>query len=293
MPSKKPPPIPAPTPLEIATLAARFLPPIDLAGIGPHEKGAWHPDLIKAAIGELTSGKGRNFSNDYQRLEGHPTPFEVIAEEAVKRARVLLNAAAGKTRQAVLDYRREGEAAQVSIRKRLEAEEQMRLSDFERLAIGRAAIPLDEVLKFALPRVYAHRPENAWLHLREYFASAVRELRKKHDRPDLPITFVDCATDEEKSHAVDSMSWEGPPALIVLPHGPHYEVGRLEFPALVMNLRNFYGQRGEADRKRRERDGRRGGRKVQAGLRKGKITRAEAAALERVARKAKNPPPGA
>jgi hypothetical protein len=285
-------PLTEPTPLEIATLAARFIPPLDFSSIGTRE--SWHPLLLKSALGELTTGKGRNNSEGYKCPEGWETPFEVIASEAVKRARVLLDAAAGKTRQAVLDHRQAGVDAQSQLRERLAAERAMRISDFSRLARGRDSIPLEEVLKFALPRMYSPRAENAWALLREWLAEDRRAFRRRNDLPEIPVTFSDVASDEQKASAVDSMSHAGSPACIVLPHSPGYLVGEGEFPPLVMELRAFKLRRGEALRKKEERRDTkpRGGNRANRTL-AALLTRKDSTKLDRAARKVKNPRPGA
>jgi hypothetical protein len=245
---------PQPTPLEIATLAARFLPPIDLTGIGPD--AAWHPEEVRKAISELSAGTPRKASPDYRYPEGWATPFEVIAAEAVARARMLLAAAEGKTRQPVLDYARAGREAAEALRRDHAREEETRRADFARLAAGLATVPLETVLRHALPRVCAHRIENAWTCLRDYLATSIDDYRARRGLPLLPVHFAREATRAQKAAAVDSGADAAPPACILLEHSPDYQVDAAEFPALVDGLRRHYSTKGAALRQRRTRKGR-------------------------------------
>ena len=249
MPSR-PKESPEPTPLEIATLAARFIPPIDLTGVSPG--AAWHPLEVQKIVGELTSGKGRRYTPDYRYPEGWETPFEVIAAEAVRRARLLIDAASGRQRQAVLDYIRDEEEASAQLRDRFELEQEFD-SNFRQLAAGRDAIPLGEVIRFALRRMYSHNPEKAWDLLQEYLMTRVIEFRRKHELPELEVTFEEIATPEQKDRAVDSMARVGPPHCVVLKHGRSYQVGAREFPSLVLDLRGFYVANNEKIRKKKGR----------------------------------------
>jgi len=86
--------------IAIANLAVQMLPKIDL----PDAWGTMHPDTLGKHISEPTTGKGVNFSESYESPQGWATPWELISEEAVKRARVLMDAAAGNKRQERIDY---------------------------------------------------------------------------------------------------------------------------------------------------------------------------------------------
>lgn len=261
-----------PTPLEIATLAARFLPAIDLSGISSSAGGAWHPITIRKAISELTTGKGCGFDDQYRFPEYWETPFEVIAGEAVKRARLLLDAAAGNTRQALLDeavWEAESAASMLSLQVEIE---NLRTSDFNRLAKKRTTIPMHEVLKFALDRIYSYSPENALTLMQEYLRELVLELRKNHEKPDIPVIFSDAATALDKSKAVDLMSPAGPPACIILNQSADTPVDAMEFPSLVLDLKRFRERRWPAISKNLQRAGAgKGGSNNQAHARKSKI----------------------
>jgi hypothetical protein len=279
-----------PTPLEIATLAARFIPAIDLSGISPSAGGAWHPPDIRRTISELTTGKGRGFEDKYRFPEYWETPFEVIAGEAVKRARLLLDAAAGNTRQALLDQAAWESDTAASMRSQQVEIENLRTYDFPQLAKKRTTIPMLEVLKFALGRIYSHSQKNALTLMKEYLRESVLELRKKHGRPEIPVIFSNAATALDKSNAVNSLSRTGPPACIILNHSADTPVDAIEFPKLVLALRNFRDSRWPAISKNLQRAGaENGGSKTQAEDRKSKITRGENAKLTEAAKKVKKP----
>ncbi|MFN0129061.1 MAG: hypothetical protein ACKV19_20500 [Verrucomicrobiales bacterium] len=64
----------------------------------PNNWATEHPVTLKAALEEATTGKGRDFDKNYQPPPGWATPFEIVAKEATRRARILLDAAAGRIR---------------------------------------------------------------------------------------------------------------------------------------------------------------------------------------------------
>ncbi|MES2709760.1 MAG: hypothetical protein V4726_24390 [Verrucomicrobiota bacterium] len=268
-----------PTTLEIATLAARFLPQIDLNSVAPGQ--AWHPLEVERAVGELTSGKGLKYDESYKNPQGWKTPFEIIAEEAVRRARILLEAAAGQTRPAVLDYATQGTEAQAFMESKRDMKDEMRRANYARIAKGRSTVPLEEILRFALPKVYSNDANNAWMYFRNYLRSSVQENRKNDGLPELEIVFSDKATAEQRARAVDYFAREDRPSCIVLPHGPDYEVNEKNFADLVLGLRHFHETYGGVLKKRAQRSGSSNGGKItQAEIRESKITREENARLE-------------
>ncbi len=91
-----------PTPLEIATLAAQFLPALDLKeefirGMDPLLREAQNLS-VEFVPGLKLSKRGE----ELLRGEENPTPEELLCEAAVKRARTLLDAAGGKFRPSVI-----------------------------------------------------------------------------------------------------------------------------------------------------------------------------------------------
>ncbi|HWB04163.1 MAG TPA: hypothetical protein VG796_14140 [Verrucomicrobiales bacterium] len=236
-----------PTLLEIATLAARFLPSITLDDTDPTKM---NHDEFRRAIEELTTGKGRKSGEDYQYPEVWATPFEAMAEEAVKRARILLDAAAGRMRRPRVDHLKKTQENTEAMRRRVELLNAIRKSDFRKVSGGDRYTTLEKVIAWALPRVYKHNRENAWGYFREYLSRSIASLRAGRYLPPLEITFEELATEEQKANSVDTTARAHPPACIVLPHGPDYIVTAKEFPEYVVELRDFYQTEGPAIRQR-------------------------------------------
>ncbi len=196
-------PVKEPTALEIATLAASLLPPMRL----PDD---WETTLyfksLAEDIGQATSGKWKTYQKDFQYPPGWLTPYEVVAAEATKRARILLAAAAGQVRPEVIASADGLEKAGRELRAMLAKEESMR-PDFDRLAKGEAGLPLMEFLKYALPKVYRHNPRNAFHYWREYIIGNAVSRRREHGQAAIKIVLKNEATAEEIENSVDSTAW--------------------------------------------------------------------------------------
>jgi hypothetical protein len=150
MPRPKTLPPPAeyhPSPVEVATLAARFLPCIEL----PDGWEASDPDTLRRNLGRPT---GTPFPHNpaYRPDEGWRLPWEVVCEEAVKRARILLDAAAGKVREKVKEWDAATDEATTEAEANDAEAEELR-KRFDKLAGKRLSLPILEVLKFCQPRV--------------------------------------------------------------------------------------------------------------------------------------------
>lgn len=285
MPTKKAAAPPEPTILDIATLAARFLPPVSLPDIGDLKLDH---ETFRAAVSELTTGRPYTYSKSYEYPKGWATPFEMMAEEAVLRARILFNAAAGKLRPDRIAYLERAKTENAASAELEVARAKMRKAHFARLANGASTIPLAAVLKFALPKVYAHNSQNAWEHFREYLRNSVAQKRLEYGLPAIKVTFFDLATDAEKQVAAHQFSNEGPPACVVLPHDESYQVDEFEFPCIVIDLKNFYKRHGDAIQKRiaREQD-RTGAKKKKTRREPPLLTRRDEAKLQASAKNGK------
>jgi hypothetical protein len=174
----------------------------------------------------------------------------VIAAEAVLRAKTLLAAAEGRTREAVLEYERAGSEADDLLREHQERHREARRGDFAKLAGDQPTVSLDAVLKHALPRVYAHRPENAWNCLLDYLTASIGEYRSRRGLAVLPVHFAYTSTPAQKAAAVDRGAEASPPACVLVEHSPGYQVDAAEFPYLVDGLRGHHAKNSEALRKR-------------------------------------------
>lgn len=136
-----------PSPAEVATLAARFLPPIEL----PADWQESHPETLKRSLGKPTVTPFPH-SPEYRPNPGLRLPWEVLCEEAVKRARMLLEAAAGKVRPEVASWDAATDETRAEGKANDAAAEELR-KRFDKLAGERLSLPILEVLKFCLPRV--------------------------------------------------------------------------------------------------------------------------------------------
>jgi hypothetical protein len=168
-----------PSPAEVATLAARFLPPIEL----PRDWQESHPETLKRSLGKPT-GTPFPHSPEYRPDPGLRLPWEMVCEEAVKRARMLLEAAAEKVRPEVASWDAATDKARAEAEANDAAAEELR-ERFDKLAGKRLTLPILEVLKFCQPRVKTDE-----LRMR-YFKNYLEEDRtaynerhpKAHQRP--------------------------------------------------------------------------------------------------------------
>ncbi len=272
-----------PTPLDVALLAARLLPPLEL----PDNWATEHHLNLKKILAEATTGKGRKFDPRYDYPAGWPTQFEVVAEEATRRARILLDAAAGRIRQERLDYDRSGVEADRQMKEFAEATA-AKEREFERRAPGKPSLPIMEALKIALPKVYKHNPENAYQYWREYLRNADEDYRKEHEHPAVPVKFRDELTEKEASYAVDRDSPHGHPHVVVIDCDRSYKVTRHEYGVLAIYLQQFCESAAGARVRSlwSSKGGRKGGKKSQANIRQeGKLSAAEGRKLDVAAKK--------
>ncbi|MFN0127337.1 MAG: hypothetical protein ACKV19_11700 [Verrucomicrobiales bacterium] len=290
---QKTPPSPTeePSPLDIARLAARLLPPIEL----PPNWATEHHLNLQRILAEATTGKGRNVDRSYEYPAGWPTQFEVVAEEATRRARILLDAAVGRIRPERLAYERSGEEADQKMAQFAEASASKE-REFERHAKGHSSLPIMEALRIALPRVYKHQPENAYRYWQDYLRTSVIKYRRKHGLPELPVRFRSELEREEVSHPVDSDSTQGPPHVVVLNHDDTYQVTRREYGVLAILLPQFH-KSPEAAQLRSvwfTKAGKKGGKNAQDNNREeGDLSHADTRALDAAAKKVQNKSKGA
>lgn len=265
-------------------LAAQLLPPMEL----PPNWATEHHLILRPILAEATTGKGRNFEPTYEYPTGWPTPFEVVAEEATRRARILFDAAAGRIRQERTAYYRSGKEADQQMKDYAEATA-FKEGEFERHANGKSFLLIMEALQSILPKVYKHKPENAYRYWREYLRTSTETYRNKHGLPELPVKFRDELSDEEESFAVDPDSSGARPHVVTLDHDSSYHVNRSEYGRLAIHLRQFYDSSGGARVKRTiaAEAGRKGGKKSQENIRKdGKISPEDGRKLTIAAEKA-------
>lgn len=239
----------------LASLAAKFLPPIELPEMSGHE--FHHPELLRRALSAMTTGQ----LGDYRFREGdegddltrkYPsgwlTPFEVLAEEAVTRARVLLKAARGQRREEVTKHNAALQGLMERTAERIAAGTKLCRTVFDNRARGNPpSMPMHEVLHYCLPR-YA---EVNRIEIMRAFFRARTEKRCK-GLPVLGITFDDIASHEAKQNAVPNsnyLSAQGPPACIVLPYTRDYPVNEDEFRILAQKLEGFARSNWERIRK--------------------------------------------
>ena len=276
-----------PTALEIATLAARLLPPMKLDDNWATE----HPVTLKAALAEATTGKGRDFAKNYQPPPGWATPFEIVAEEATRRARILLDAAAGRIRPERLHYEKDGEKARQQMQDYDKAAAELERV-FPRLAKGNSTLPITDALRHALPGVHKHNPRNPLRYWREYLRHSTLSYREKHQHPAIPVFFADEARTQDKALAVDQDSRNGPPHWVLIKN--IHTVSRQGFPGLILYLREFYRTHGKAvANKWAVEDGKRGGKESQSKDKQSKFTAADTKKLHSAANRRKKTPPGA
>jgi hypothetical protein len=243
-------------------------------------------------LAEATTGKARNFARSYQYPMGWPTPFEIVAEEAIRRARILLDAAAGRIRPERLRYEEERGVGRQQMQDFDKAAAELELK-FDRLARGRAFLPILETLEAALPAVHRRKPENPFRYWREYLRDDIVARRQQRNLPSVPVLFSDEATADERGRAVEDESPEGPPSCIVLTHSRSYQVTRTEFPRLILGLAAFYRSKGKNVQKQwAESAGRKGGKKVQAHQRPGKLSKLDSLQLTKAAKKVQRRRPG-
>ena len=199
-----------PSPLDVATLAARFLPRIEL----PNDWQSQHPETLKA---ELARPTGTPFPHNPQHRPdpGWRLQWEVVCEEAVKRARILLDAAAGKVRPEVAEWDAATmEASQMAREMNISAEKLKR--KFDRIAKGRHELPLLEVLRFCLPKTRSD--EARMFYFTKYLELDCQEYNRRH----------------------------GIPGAVSVPNQADRMVSRHEFPILVRVFRDLYQQHKEA-----------------------------------------------
>lgn len=264
-----------PTPAEIAQLAIQFIPALLL----PDGWDTMNPQTLMEALGEATTGKGRNYAKDYEYPPGWATPFEIVAEEATRRARILLDAAAGRVRPERLDYTQAGERAREQLSEYGKAAAELQRK-FDRFAKEGTSLSIMDALKHALPNIHRRRPDNPFRYWREYLRDDIVSRRQKEKLPAIDVHFSDEATSDQKACAVEAESPSGPPACIVLRADQSYQVTRTEFPRLVLGLADFYRLNGKTLQKQWAKSaGRKGGKKSQAKKRPGKFSQSDARKL--------------
>lgn len=273
----------SPTPLEIATLASRFLPEMALPDRWENQPAHELSEIISRA------------SVPRESVEGLATPFEVIAEEAVRRARILLDAAAGIKRPQREEFMQSGEGAREQL-KATSLEKTKLTKKFSEIADGKDKISIIKVLEIALPRV---EEKNAFAYWREYLRNSIVDYRQKHKLPQIEVKFADEVSRDEMAKRLKSLQshyrkWRKDPLIatgnfpkirnfrgkyteslwwgVLEDHGrDDYQVSKTEFPHLVLGLQNYHSIDGERLRKKWSREsGLKGGEKVQENLRKEK-----------------------
>ncbi len=134
------------TPFEIASIAAQFLPSI----VTGHD---WEQLRGIALARQLEANRQipGNFEEDQFFGCDHRTGWEVLCDEAIQRAETLLQTAAGVDLRESAQMRA-GKASVANCQKTfLEMAEPWK-KKFKRRAKGRKEVPLDECLKWILPR---------------------------------------------------------------------------------------------------------------------------------------------
>ena len=202
-----------PSPAEVATLAARFLPPIEL----PPDWQESHPEMLKRSLGKPT-GTPFPHSPEYRPDPGWRLPWEVVCEEAVKRARMLLEAAAGKVRPEVASWDAATAEASAEAKANDAADDELR-KGYDKLAGQRKSLPILEVLKFCLPRASSNEVRM------RYFKNYLEEDRTAYNERHRTAQQGPIA--DQAGRIVD----------------------RQEFPRFVRGFMAAYEERGEAWRK--------------------------------------------
>jgi hypothetical protein len=208
----KPLPPPAeyhPSPVEVATLAARFLPPIDL----PPDWQESHPEMLERSLGKPT-GTPFPHNPEYRPHPGWRLQWEVVCEEAVKRARILLDAAAGKVRPEVAEWDRATDEAREEWMAQDLTAEKLR-EEFDKMAKGAPSLPVQRVLKHCMPRV-----EEAFA--MKYFMRYLRDAPAPHD----------AVKDSDGN--------------VIIPDQSGRMVDRWEFPLFVSGFLKAYVEHGDA-----------------------------------------------
>lgn len=242
----------SPSTMEVATLAASFLPKIEL----PAKWEIEHPVTLQEIIGKPTGNPFPEEPN-YRQPPGLRTAWEIVCGEAVSRARALLDAADGKVRPEVLAWEQEGVEARGQMAgyqaKADELEEK-----FDKIARGRDSLPILEVLKISLPR------------------SDDRTLMEY-----LRLYLYECKQDYNIEHKV--------PGEIVIADQSTRMVNRHEFPRFILQFTAALAKRKEAWRKQLLRKGgkttQRIKRKEALTLGHGPITGRAASKIDKAARK--------
>ena len=228
-------------PLAVATLAVQMIPLIAL----PDGWETEHPDRLRKRLAESITPFAPEWASS----------FDVVCEIAAERARILLDAAAGRKRPERVAHEAAGREAKAGGAASV-AESGKLASLFDRHAKGRVALPLNEFLKIALPK--SERRDQYWHEYRRDGMARGEESRN----PSITVTFRSEATPEHLQGA------EAYPAKCIiledLEDEPNRTIKKDEFPRAYAGFRLFYDQHGERLRKEWQREASsRGGLKTQ------------------------------
>jgi hypothetical protein len=217
-----------PEQLAIANLALHFLPRIEL----PHGWQTEHPDILAPKLAIPTAGIDPENAMSAIRFPGWATPFELIAEEAVKRARILLDAAAGKARRERTDYEHEKDAAEAE-RVKEDAAHAKWQTVFQRYAKDRAAISMIEALRLIVKGSEDHM---LIFYMRQSQRESYEGYRERHHLEKKRVIFAD----EEKPGETDA---------VVVSDLMDEMVDVQRFGRLAASFRQYYDAHGERVRK--------------------------------------------
>ncbi|MFZ4767858.1 MAG: hypothetical protein ACOYMN_23160 [Roseimicrobium sp.] len=257
--------------LSLSSLAAQLIGPMRL----PEGWEAEHPDTLAATLGRDT----------VPFATGWASPFEIVAEAAVARARILLDAASGLKRRERCQWEADAQAAKAWTKKHIQDADELR-QDFDLRAKGGTSLSLMDFLNAALPRVSQENQRRYW---RTYLRESVQERQGWPGEPRIPVVFTDEASDEQLRGAKAD-----PPTCAILDGGEARRFDRNEYPHARQALVSFFKRRGDTVRKKWARDsGAKGGKMSVAKqiAEKGEpmLRPSQAAKIDRAARKSRLP----
>jgi hypothetical protein len=219
------------SPATIAMLAARFLPPIKL----PDDWESLHPEVLQHSLA-VPTGTPFPHNAGWRPEPGLRLQWEVVCEEAVKRARMLLDAAAGKVRPEVAAWDSATAGAPAEWQAQDLAAEELR-EEFDKLAEGEPSLTVQRVLKYCMPGVKAASAMR-------YFMRYLRESPAPHD----------AAKDSDGN--------------VIIPDQSGRMVDRWEFPLFVTGFLKAYEERKDAWYKAFQRESGKEGQAKQAAAKK-------------------------
>ena len=211
-----------PTTYEIACLAAKFLPPMEVPENWLSEDPVTLSNLLQ------TESKPDEYGPHSE------SPWELLCNQAVTRAKILLDYAAGKLRPEVIDFQEAEQRCSELVRDGMSSGAKWK-EKFGKIAKGRESIPKIDALAAIVPSA---RKET----LLKYYEYYLQEGRKKllKEDPDLPLLPLDM---KEQLSA---------------------DLNAQKFSQLAKGFSKAHGERKEAWKKQRLREtGKLGGRKTQ------------------------------